>query len=68
MVIQWIITGLTPQRNVEHVITIAETPHYFAKSKKLLKPEEQAALVDYLSEHPKAGDLMQEMGGIRKLR
>ena len=35
---------------------------------KLLNESEQQSVIDYLSVHPKAGDLIQGTGGIRKLR
>jgi len=38
------------------------------RSKDLLSPAEREALIEYLARHPKAGDLIQEIGGVRKLR
>lgn len=48
--------------------TIAETPEYLRHADKLLTAGERGDVVDYLAAHPKAGDLMQGTGGVRKLR
>lgn len=50
------------------LITVAETPEYVRCAAKLLSAEERSEIVTYLAEHPKAGDLMQGTGGVRKLR
>jgi len=50
------------------MITVAETESFQKKIAKLLPIEEKENLISYLSEHPKAGDLIQGTGGIRKLR
>ena len=50
------------------VITIAETLPYQRKAKKLLSITEQSDIITYLSNNPKAGVLIEETGGIRKLR
>jgi len=50
------------------LITIAETGSFVGRCKKLLKDGERVALIIYLAEHPEAGDLIEETGGIRKLR
>lgn len=47
---------------------IAELPGYLRLADKLLSPEERQDLIDYLAEHPKAGDIMEGTGGVRKLR
>ena len=48
--------------------TVAETPEYLRRADKLLSDGERGDVVDYLAAHPKAGDLMQGTGGVRKLR
>lgn len=48
--------------------TITELPEYIKKSRSLLDESECKAVIDYLSEHPKSGDLIEGTGGIRKLR
>ena len=50
------------------MITVAETESFQRKIIKLLTPDEKEDLIDYLSEHPSSGDLIQRTGGIRKLR
>lgn len=47
---------------------IAELPSYIRLAGKLLNSEERQDLIDYLSEHPKTGDIMEGTGGVRKLR
>lgn len=48
--------------------TVAETPEYLRRADKLLTDGERRDVVDYLAAHPKAGNLMQGTGGVRKLR
>ena len=48
--------------------TVAETPEYIRLAEKLLTGEERQDVLTYLAAHPKAGDLMQGTGGVRKLR
>lgn len=48
--------------------TIAELPAYRYFAEKHLSEEERQAIIDYLAEHPKAGDVMRGTGGVRKLR
>lgn len=48
--------------------TVAETPEYIRQAEKLLSPDERRDLVSYLAAHPRAGDLMEGTGGVRKLR
>jgi hypothetical protein len=50
------------------MITVAELPEYSRCADKLLSFEERRDVVNYLAEHPLAGDLMEGTGGIRKLR
>ena len=50
------------------MITVAETESFQKKISKSLSVEEKENLISYLSEQPKAGDLIQGAGGIRKLR
>jgi hypothetical protein len=51
-----------------NVITVAETLQYRRKAKGLLSSVEQSEVITYLSANPKAGVLIEETGGIRKLR
>lgn len=48
--------------------TITELPEFIKRANTLLNGVERKAIIDYLAEHPKAGDLMEGTGGIRKLR
>lgn len=48
--------------------TLAETPEYIRRAEKLLSDDERKDVLNYLAEHPKAGDLMEGTGGVRKLR
>jgi hypothetical protein len=50
------------------LITVAETPEYIRRAAKLLSHSERDELVEYVAANPKAGDLIQGTGGIRKLR
>lgn len=43
-------------------------PEYTRRVSKLLSADENKAVINYLAMHPKAGDLMQGTGGVRKLR
>lgn len=47
---------------------VAELPTYIRLAEKLLSAGERQDLIDYLAGHPKAGDIMEGMGGVRKLR
>jgi hypothetical protein len=49
-------------------VTVAELPEYIRQSAALLSDTERQEIIDYLSSYPKAGDIMQGTGGIRKLR
>ncbi|VAW49533.1 RelE-like translational repressor toxin [hydrothermal vent metagenome] len=59
-VIHWII--------IIAMQTIVELPEYKKQVQKHLAEYDTELLINYLAEHPKAGDLMQGTGGIRKLR
>lgn len=48
--------------------TIAETPEYIRRAEKLLSDDERRDVLSYLATHPRAGDLMEGTGGVRKLR
>lgn len=50
------------------MLTIAELPEYIRRAEKLLSLAERTDIVNYLAAHPKAGDLMEGTGGVRKLR
>ncbi|MFY9259871.1 MAG: hypothetical protein WAO71_05100 [Gallionella sp.] len=48
--------------------TIAELPAYRTVAEKHLSDDERKAIIDYLAEYPKAGDVMRGTGWVRKLR
>ena len=50
------------------MITIAEVPEYIHQAEKLKSAAERQDVLSYLAAHPKAGDLIEGTGGIRKLR
>jgi hypothetical protein len=50
------------------MMTVAEMPEYIRRAETLLSEAERRAIVDCLAAHPKAGDLMEGTGGVRKLR
>ena len=50
------------------LLTVAELPEYQRTAGKLLADEDRRAVVDHLASHPKAGDLIEGTGGVRKLR
>ena len=50
------------------MLTIAELPEYIRRAEKLLSASERSEIINYLAALPKAGDLVEGTGGIRKLR
>ena len=50
------------------MLTIGELPEYIRRADKLLTEAQRRGVIDYLAAHPKAGDLLEGTGGIRKLR
>ena len=48
--------------------TVAELPEFIRTADKLLSLVERQDLIQYLASHPRAGDLMEGTGGVRKLR
>ncbi|MCX7174931.1 MAG: type II toxin-antitoxin system RelE/ParE family toxin [Proteobacteria bacterium] len=50
------------------MITVAEVPEYIRQAERLLTEAERQDVLSYLAAHPKAGDLIEGTGGIRKLR
>jgi mRNA-degrading endonuclease RelE of RelBE toxin-antitoxin system len=50
------------------LITVVELPEYIKRAKKTLSEDERDDLLYYLSSNPRAGNLIQGTGGIRKLR
>ena len=50
------------------MLTVAELSEYIRTADKLLSAAERQDVIRYLAENPKAGDLMEGPGGVRKLR
>ena len=50
------------------MLTVAELPEFIRTADKLLSESERLDIIRYLAERPKAGDLMEGTGGVRKLR
>ena len=48
--------------------TVAETPTFSRQADKLFSEDERRELIDYLAEHPLAGDEIPGTGGVRKMR
>ena len=49
-------------------ITLIETPEFIKQAEKLLSPEERSGLLYYIGSNPESGKIMQQTGGVRKLR
>lgn len=50
------------------MITVAELREYITRAESILSLDEQREIVNYLALNPKAGDLIEGTGGVRKLR
>jgi hypothetical protein len=50
------------------LLTVAETPEYLRCADRLLSTSERVSVLEYLAANPRAGDLIQGTGGVRKLR
>ncbi len=50
------------------MLTVAELPEFIRTADKLLTETERQDIIRYLAERPKAGDLLEGTGGVRKLR
>ena len=50
------------------MLTIAELSTFIRNAEKLLDDGERQDVISYLAQHPKAGDVMEGTGGVRKLR
>ncbi len=50
------------------MLTIAELPEFIRIADKLLTESERQDIIRYLAKRPKAGNLMEGTGGVRKLR
>lgn len=50
------------------LMAVAEMPSFVREAERLLTPQERADLIVHLAAYPKAGDLIQDTGGVRKMR
>lgn len=50
------------------LITVAETPAFTHEAKALLTEDERNDLVLFLAENPESGDIIEQTGGVRKVR
>jgi len=50
------------------MITIVELKNYIKRVVKFFNEDERNDIIAYLAYHPKAGDIMQGTGGVRKVR
>ncbi|NYE22403.1 type II toxin-antitoxin system RelE/ParE family toxin [Pigmentiphaga litoralis] len=53
---------------IDPLLGIAELPTFSRSADTLMSLTERHDLITYLAEHPKAGDVMEGTGGVRKLR
>lgn len=63
-----LLLAMTNPLDYNSLHSIAELPTYIRLADKLLNEDERRGLINYLAEHPKAGDIMEGTGGVRKLR
>ena len=50
------------------MMTVAATSFYEKQARALLEEGERDGILNFLSDHPEAGDLIRGTGGLRKLR
>ena len=50
------------------MLTVAELSTFMRSAEKLLNAIERQDVINYLALHPKAGEVMQGTGGVRKMR
>lgn len=49
-------------------MAVAEMPSFVREAERLLTSQERTDLIVHVAAHPKAGDLIQDTGGVRKMR
>ncbi|MYN25562.1 transcriptional regulator [Duganella levis] len=50
------------------MLTVIETPEFIASARAILSDPERIAFIDWIAEHPLAGDVIPGVGGLRKVR
>ena len=53
---------------MSRLVTVVETSIFARRAEKLLSAEERDELIAYLAANPTAGDLIEGIGGVRKVR
>ena len=66
MVIQW-ITIVVLEGDLKTAITVGETGEFIRAAKKIMDDPERTSIVDFLSQNPEAGEIIEGTGGVRKL-
>jgi len=64
----WVIARTVPLDYNVFMLTVAELSTFMRSAEKLLDAIERQDVINYLALHPKAGEVMQGTGGVRKLR
>ncbi|WP_018268439.1 type II toxin-antitoxin system RelE/ParE family toxin [Methylosinus sp. LW4] len=54
--------------NSPALITVVETETYLARATEIMSEAERTAVIDMIAADPRAGDLIQGTGGMRKVR
>jgi RelE toxin of RelE / RelB toxin-antitoxin system len=62
------VDDYTPRAYSLHMLTVVETLHFQRQWPLYWTEEERGAFAAYIAEHPTAGDVVPESGGIRKVR
>lgn len=50
------------------MLTVIESPEFIATALNVWSVEERFAFIDWIAEHPEAGDVVPGTGGLRKVR
>jgi len=53
---------------LDTLITVAETPLFVRQAEKVWSDSEREEFVGYIAANPKAGDVIPDTGGVRKVR
>jgi hypothetical protein len=49
-------------------VTVVETPLFLRQADGIWSEEERTEFVDFIATHPEDGDIVQDTGGVRKIR
>lgn len=53
---------------ISHMLTVVELPTFIRRAEKLLSARERDELIEFLARNPDAGAVVQDTGGVRKVR